>query len=321
MSNNLKAGGTVGSSTRNTLGSAAKYYVCALVAIAATASVAFGQSRRTEHVLKLDDPSHPPAASIEDMAWLAGSWHGEGLGGTVEEVWSRPSAGAMMGMFKHIQEGEPTFYELELIVEEKESLVLKLKHFNADLTGWEDKQEFVSFPLVRMAEDASYFDGLTYRRLENDTLEVYVVIGDGDEVREEGFVFHRADESEKTREVESLSEEKIDKRIDYVEFATADIAASKEFYSAVFGWDFTDWGPEYASFNDGGHGGGFNAAEPVQPGGPLVVIYATDLEAVEASVRQHGGSIVKPIFDFPGGRRFHFADPSGNLLAVWSDAP
>jgi predicted enzyme related to lactoylglutathione lyase len=110
-----------------------------------------------------------------------------------------------------------------------------------------------------------------------------------------------------------------DRRIDYLEFQTSDVERSKAFYSSVFGWSFTDWGPEYTSFEDGRLTGGFQAVESVEPGGPLVVIYAVDLSAIEAAIRENGGSVVKEIFSFPGGQRFHFADPTGNILAVWSD--
>ncbi len=116
-----------------------------------------------------------------------------------------------------------------------------------------------------------------------------------------------------------MSQEEHDGRIDYVEFLATDIERAKTFYSSVFGWSFTDWGPEYTSFADGRLSGGFRKAESVEPGGPLVVIYATDLSEVEAAVETHGGSMVRETFSFPGGRRFHFADPSGNVLAVWSD--
>jgi predicted enzyme related to lactoylglutathione lyase len=108
-------------------------------------------------------------------------------------------------------------------------------------------------------------------------------------------------------------------RINYVEFTTADIARSKQFYSTVFGWSFEDWGPDYISFSaaTAGIDGGFRIGNPA-PGGPLVVLYASDLAATEKAVLAAGGSIVVPTFDFPGGRRFHFADGAGNELAVWA---
>ena len=120
-------------------------------------------------------------------------------------------------------------------------------------------------------------------------------------------------------EEEPMGQEEHDKRVDYVEFKVTDLEAAKAFYSSAFGWKFQDWGPDYASFEDGRLTGGFQLAEEVTRGGPLVIIYAVDLEAVAAGVRNNGGTIVQEIFSFPGGRRFHFTDPSGNELAVWSD--
>jgi uncharacterized protein len=110
-----------------------------------------------------------------------------------------------------------------------------------------------------------------------------------------------------------------DRRIDYVEFPALDATRSKEFYAAVFGWTFEDYGPDYTSFHDGRLAGGF-AADPVgRPAKPLVVIYAADLEAAQQAVERGGGTITRAIFAFPGGRRFHFTDPGGNELAVWSE--
>jgi predicted enzyme related to lactoylglutathione lyase len=117
----------------------------------------------------------------------------------------------------------------------------------------------------------------------------------------------------------TMGQEEHDKRVDYVELSVTDLSAAKAFYSSVFGWKMQDWGPDYASFEDGRLTGGFRLMEEVSGGGPLVIIYAVDLESVEASVRANGGMVVKEIFSFPGGRRFHFTDPSGNELAVWSD--
>ena len=110
-----------------------------------------------------------------------------------------------------------------------------------------------------------------------------------------------------------------DRRVDYVEFPAKDLEQIKAFYTGVFGWKFTDYGPTYSSFADGRLNGGFTTEMQVGAGGALVVIYAIDLEAVVAAVGQSGGKIVKETFEFPGGRRFHFSDPSGNELAVWSD--
>jgi uncharacterized protein len=110
-----------------------------------------------------------------------------------------------------------------------------------------------------------------------------------------------------------------DRRIDYIEMAATDIEAIKHFYGEAFGWKFTDYGPAYAAFEDGRMTGGFYKAEAARPGTVLVVVFAVDLAAAQQRVQAAGGKIVKPIYSFPGGRRFHFADPSGNELAVWSD--
>ncbi len=111
---------------------------------------------------------------------------------------------------------------------------------------------------------------------------------------------------------------KEDGKIDYVELPAGDLPATKSFYASAFGWTFTDYGPSYAAMSEG-LDGGFDADTGGQLKAALVVLYAHDLEAMEAKVRAAGGTIVRPIFKFPGGRRFHFRDPSGNELAVWSE--
>jgi len=111
----------------------------------------------------------------------------------------------------------------------------------------------------------------------------------------------------------------VDGRIDYVEFPATDIAKTRSFYQGLFGWTFEDYGPDYTSFGDGRLAGGFAKRDRAEAGAPLIVLYAADLEGFEAKVRAAGGAIVKPIFSFPGGRRFHFTDPNGNELSIWSD--
>ena len=116
-----------------------------------------------------------------------------------------------------------------------------------------------------------------------------------------------------------MSQAKPDNQIDYIELPASDIEKTKTFYQSVFGWKFTDYGPGYTSFHDGRLSGGFTK-ETTAPGkGVLLVLYSTDLEAVQRKIQAAGGTIVRDIFSFPGGRRFHFADPNGNELAVWSE--
>lgn len=112
---------------------------------------------------------------------------------------------------------------------------------------------------------------------------------------------------------------KPERQIDYIEFPASDIARTKQFYSEVFGWKFEDYGPDYTSFVDGRIAGGFTTEALAPSKGTLVVMYAADLEGIQKRIEAAGGKIVKEIFSFPGGRRFHFTDPNGNELAVWSD--
>jgi predicted enzyme related to lactoylglutathione lyase len=123
--------------------------------------------------------------------------------------------------------------------------------------------------------------------------------------------------------------------IDYIEFTVTDMQAAQGFYAAAFGWTFTDYGPEYAGIRKpegAGEVGGLRldsqasteastgASSGASSGGPLVILYSNDLDGTLERVRAAGGRIVTEPYDFPGGRRFHFADPSGNELAVWSES-
>ncbi len=117
----------------------------------------------------------------------------------------------------------------------------------------------------------------------------------------------------------AVAQQNANNKVDYIEFPATDIAATKKFYSAAFGWKFTDYGPDYVSFEDGRMSGGFKKTSPFPGNGVLIVLYAKDLAKTEAVVVRNGGKITTPAFEFPGGRRFHFADPNGNELAVWSE--
>ncbi|MCW8844469.1 MAG: VOC family protein [Gammaproteobacteria bacterium] len=114
----------------------------------------------------------------------------------------------------------------------------------------------------------------------------------------------------------------VHEKISYLEFPSRDIAVTKTFFSSVFGWSFVDYGPDYISFSNEGLKGGFyksDLAASTEQGSVLVVFYSKTLEKTLVKIQAAGGSVVKPIFPFPGGRRFHFADPNGNEYAVWSD--
>ena len=113
-----------------------------------------------------------------------------------------------------------------------------------------------------------------------------------------------------------------DQKVDYLELPEGDLDAVQAFYEKAFGWSFTDYGSEYRAFSDGKVDGGFYKSEArssTENGAALIVVYATNLEQTKERVLTSGGSVIKDIFSFPGGRRFHFADPNRNELAVWSD--
>lgn len=111
-------------------------------------------------------------------------------------------------------------------------------------------------------------------------------------------------------------------KINYVELPAKNLSATKDFFSTVFGWSFQDFGPEYSAFSNQGIDGGFFKSElssSTDNGAALIVFYSNNLEATQEKVKKANGDIIKPIFTFPGGRRFHFLEPSGNEFAVWSD--
>ncbi len=111
-------------------------------------------------------------------------------------------------------------------------------------------------------------------------------------------------------------------KINYVEYPVKNIEATKAFFTAVFGWSFTDYGPDYTAFTDAGLDGGFfksDKSASTENGSALIVFYSKTLEETQSKIEAAGGKIIKPIFSFPGGRRFHFTEPSENEFAVWSD--
>ena len=113
-----------------------------------------------------------------------------------------------------------------------------------------------------------------------------------------------------------------DNQIDYIEFQAVDLVATRKFFEQLFGWKFTDYGPDYTSFDDGRISGGFARADKrsnSESGGVLVVFYHPRLDETREKVLDLGGRITRDIFSFPGGRRFHFTEPSGNECAVWSE--
>jgi hypothetical protein len=165
------------------------------LAIAFLVASAAAQEKLTERTFQLAPQAKSPPATLSTMEWLAGHWVGEALGGTSEEIWSPPAGGSMMGMYRLIKDGKPVFYELLTIVEENGTLVLRLKHFHADLKGWEEKDRTVDFPLVAVRDGAVHFEGMSFHP-RGDRLTVHLAIGaKGGEMREETFEYSRAGSS------------------------------------------------------------------------------------------------------------------------------
>jgi hypothetical protein len=136
-----------------------------------------------------------PAARIVDVSWIAGHWRGEAFGGMAEEIWSPPFGDSIMGMYKMVKDGAVVFYEFLTIVEESGSLVLRLKHFDCRLSGWEEKDVSIEFPLVEFTSTEAFFDGLTFRRTGKDSLAAFVLLKQKDGPRhEQGFDYRRVGE-------------------------------------------------------------------------------------------------------------------------------
>ena len=146
---------------------------------------------RTEHTFRLAEGEAAPAATLADAAWLVGSWTGTAFGQEFEEVWSPPSAGSMIGTFKLLDEGEVSFYELLLLSVDEGTLSLKVKHFNPDFSAWEDKTDFINFRLVKFTADELHFGGLSFYRRDSNNIDGYIVMRNGDEMREEKLVYRR----------------------------------------------------------------------------------------------------------------------------------
>ena len=153
---------------------------------------AAAQSQLTEHTYKLDDPEKRPTATLDDVAWLTGSWTGTAFGSQFEAVWNPPSADSMVGLFKLYGDSGVSFYEILVIIEEGDSLALRVKHFTNEFVAWEDKPDYVSFPLVRAEDDAAHFSGLSFYRVDDSSFDGYIVMKTSDGLVENKLEYVRA---------------------------------------------------------------------------------------------------------------------------------
>lgn len=151
-------------------------------------------SALAQEVRSLGDASSP-AATVDQLDWLVGSWEGTGFGGQSHEAWLPPVGGQMAGIFHQSNDGELVFYEILQIVPRDGSLAVRLKHFNADLSGWEDNsaESALEFPLVAIEGQTAFFSGLTYELVDTDTLHIHLRLRRGGEEGIETFVLTRID--------------------------------------------------------------------------------------------------------------------------------
>lgn len=160
--------------------------------IALSVSHAFSQTKQTENTFKLDEGKTGEKATINDMKWIVGAWQGEAFGGFSEEIYSDPNSGVIMGAYRLIVDGKTVFYELMTILEENGTVVFRLKHFEPNLTGWEEKDKFVEFKFIKKDAKRIYFEGMTFEPIGKKALKIYLAIKQKDgSVKEETFTYKR----------------------------------------------------------------------------------------------------------------------------------
>jgi hypothetical protein len=171
--------------------------LAALVIALATASAptlvgpAHAQAALTGNTLRLDPGAAPGHGTLADAAWMVGVWEGEGLGGAVQEAWAPAVADRMTGTFTSLEDGAVRFQEIMVLAEVDGSLELRVRHFAADFTAWEDRDDFVRFRLIRTAPDRLYFSGLTLERVGPDRMRAHLAMRSAGQLREETFEYRR----------------------------------------------------------------------------------------------------------------------------------
>ncbi len=148
---------------------------------------------RTEHTYRLAEGEAPPSVSIDQVDWLSGSWKGTAFGKEFEQVWNPPSAESMVGFFKLMDEGKVDFYELLVINQVEGRLTMKVKHFTREFVAWEEKDDYVSFPIVAIEENEIHFSGISFHRVDDDNFIGYIVMRTKDGLKEEKLTYQRVD--------------------------------------------------------------------------------------------------------------------------------
>ena len=148
-------------------------------------------AQQAGQTLELPKGRTSPEATLYDVQWIQGHWTGEALGGQVEEIWSPPLGESMMGSFKLVQDDKVKFYEIITISEMEQTLIMRLKHFDSELKGWEEKEETVDFKLVKLTPGKVFFDGLTFEKISENEMNVYVRFESDGQQSEGKFKYHR----------------------------------------------------------------------------------------------------------------------------------
>lgn len=164
----------------------------ALLLLIGLSFTTFAQEPQTANTIKLSAGQASEPAKIADVAWLAGSWTGTGLGGVSQETWSRPENGEMLGTYRLLKDGKPIFYEMLWLREVNGTLIMRLKHFNPDLSGWEEKDKTVDFKFVKKDGKRLYFSGLTFELEAKNILNIFLALRQRDgTVKEDVFRMKR----------------------------------------------------------------------------------------------------------------------------------
>lgn len=146
---------------------------------------------RTEHIYALVEGESHPEATLDDAHWLVGSWSGTAFGKRFEEVWNAPSAASMVGMFKLFDEDGVSMYELMALTMEEGTLSLKIRHFDADFTAWEERTEDVTLKLVKKDDDELHFGTISFYRRSDDHIDAYILFQNGEDIFEQPIVYKR----------------------------------------------------------------------------------------------------------------------------------
>ena len=144
-----------------------------------------------QKTMQLKDGQTSPSVSLSDVEWISGHWQGKAFGGIAEEIWSPPLGNSMMFVFKLVNDGKISFYEIGHIQEVDATLILQLKHFHGNLKGWEEKDDTVDFKLVKLETNKVFFEGMTFEKITDDHIRIYVLIEEDEKADEVLFDYYR----------------------------------------------------------------------------------------------------------------------------------